>query len=222
MNDLTEQLYAAASAAPDELGLSLPQVRRRGARRRRIRTSALAGAAVIAVAAGTYLFSPAAPPVSPVVAAPASPSPSTTDLPAVPDQAIDTTTDVGGGTAAFWVIPKDGALLLAVGRHLADSRYELVGVTRATGDVRAAGFHATGELLVGPARFLCGYVVGPDVATVRLTLQGSPVTASTAPWPADPTLHVWWYAVPSTPQAGEVRALSAAGAVVAQAPVRTG
>lgn len=237
MNDLTDRLAAAAEAAPDQLGLPLAEVRRRGSRRRQVRTSATAAAAIVAVAAGTVgvvqlvpsrtvvVGGPAAPasPTSAPPSPPASPAPDSGEVKADPDRPIETSADLGGGTAAFWFVQRNDELILVVARHRTDGRYEMIGVTNDTGDVRAAGFHAGWEVAFGDKRLLVGYLAGPDVTSVKLTVEGTPVTATVAPWTGDRTLRVWWCLVPAPAAQAQLtvtdlRALSATGAVVAQAP----
>ncbi|MEV4137047.1 hypothetical protein AB0J72_33360 [Dactylosporangium sp. NPDC049742] len=226
--ELGERLTDAAAAAPDQLGVSVEELRRRGTRRQRTRI-AVTAAAVLVVTAGALvgvsgvgtgsagddgLTTVGAPPT-------ASPSPEPVQGdeagdPAIqPTATIDTGESFDGGTLTFWFAVRQNQFLQAVGRRTPDGKLSLYGVTNDpdTGTVPGdPGFHAGWEFGSGQDRFLTGYVVG-DAAKVTLTVDGTPREAKTAAWAGNPTVHVWWVRAPEVPgapyQQAQVRDLTA-------------
>jgi hypothetical protein len=246
--ELGERLTDAATAAPDQLGIPVEELRRRGARRRRTRVAATSAATVLAVAVagggavalsggfgGAGAATVGAPPS--VAAAPSGsavpsgdPNP---DLLAVdPATTIDTGEAVAGGTLTLWFAPHDGRFLQVVGVRAAGGRLAVHGVTNdpeiTGGAPGAAGFHAGWQFGEGQDRFVTGYLVtdplAGDVAKVSLTVDGQPMTARTATWSGNPAVRVWWLRVPDpagTQQYAQIRDLTgfdAGGKVLAVIP----
>lgn len=240
--ELGERLTDAATAAPDRLGATLEELRRRGARRRRTRIGVTSAAVVLAVAGGTAGAAGAligggggtvaAPPsLAPSAAGASGPQPGVSGdgEPVVePGTTIDTGEAVAGGVLTFWFEVRDDRLLQAVGQRGADGKLTLFGVTNdpdvAGSGPGGPGFHAGWIFGEGQDQFFTGYVVG-DVTTVTLTVDGTVRTARVAAWPPDPAVHVWWLRVPEAPgtpwQPASVRDLTgrdATGRVVAAVP----
>ncbi|MEV0559971.1 hypothetical protein [Dactylosporangium sp. NPDC050588] len=231
--ELGERLTDAAAAAPDQLGVSVEELRRRGARRQRTRIAVTSAVAVLAVAAGALvgisgvgtgsagddgMTTVGAPPTVAQSAEPVQ-GDEAGDPAIQPTATIDTGEAFDGGTLTFWFAVRQNRFLQAVGRRTPDGKLSLYGVTNDP-DVTGAGpgdpgFHAGWEFGNGQDRFLTGYVVG-DVAKVTLTVDGTPREARTAAWAGNPTVHVWWVRAPEVPgapyQQAQVRDLTALNA----------
>ncbi|MDG6109512.1 hypothetical protein Daura_09355 [Dactylosporangium aurantiacum] len=157
--ELGERLTDAAIAAPDRLGVTFEELRRRGARRRRTRLGVTSAAVVLAVAGGTAVAAGALPgrdaggsadgaPVAtqPSVAASQAGSPagspagsaSAESVPAPggdpaaviePPATIDTGEAVAGGVLTLWFGVQDNRFVQAVGQRGTDGKLALLGVT---------------------------------------------------------------------------------------------
>ncbi|GAA3189489.1 hypothetical protein ACFO1B_36835 [Dactylosporangium siamense] len=245
---LAGRLTDVAAAAPDRLGVTFEELRRRGARRRRTRIG-VASAAVLLVAGGTTggILSGAlgaglsggsgngsgggatvgAPPATAGAAGRPSAGASSEGYPGYavvgPVTTIDTGEAVAGGTLAIWFAVYDSRFVQAVGQRGPDGKLDLMGITNDP-DVTGTGpgdvgFHAGWDVGSHPDRFFTGYVVG-DVTAVTLTIDGVPTKAKVAAWPENPAVHAWWLRVPAVSPV-DVRnlvATDAAGTVVASLP----
>ncbi|MEV4511890.1 hypothetical protein AB0K00_23340 [Dactylosporangium sp. NPDC049525] len=224
---LSEQLTDVATAAPDQLGVTVEELRRRGARRRQTRIG-VASAAVLLVAGATAggvlsgVGSAGSGPEGATVGAPpatAGPSAGGRSAGTSTDASTATSADAGseyavvepvttiatgeataGGELTLWFAVHDDRFLQAVGQRGPDGRLALIGVTN---DPDVAG---TGP---GDVGFHAGWEVGSgqdrfitgyvvgDVTKVALTVDGTPMTARSAAWSENPAVHVWWLRVPA-------------------------
>ncbi|GGM12256.1 hypothetical protein ACFFX1_32885 [Dactylosporangium sucinum] len=238
--DLTERLADAASAAPDQLGVTIGELRLRGARQRRTRAGVASAAAALVVAGGAFAVAGGSP--APVAAPPSpGPAPSLSPIPlsevprmyitVVPSGGLGLDNALGDDGVGLWFAESDGRFVLAFGVRSPDGGISLrsVGTDPAVappgpGD---AGFHAGYQTSAGDSRFLLGYVVGRAasgpgaVARVTLTIDGRATTAQTAAWPVDGRVHVWWVRLPADTAPLDVTGLTAVdaqGTVIARIP----
>ncbi|WP_238018418.1 hypothetical protein KZZ52_09150 [Dactylosporangium sp. AC04546] len=238
--DLNERLADAASAAPDQLGVTIGELRRRGASRRRTRAGVASAAAALVVAGGAFAVAGGEP--API-AAPGGPSPSpslsaipVTDLPRVyislsPSGTVELGEPVGNASVSLWFAEADARFVMVFGIRDDAGRLVLQAVESdpdvtppGPGDV---GFHAGFTTFGGDSQFLLGYLVAPAghgpgaVAKVSLTIDGVPTTAETSAWPKDPRVVAWWVRLPAGTAPPDVTGLTAVderGTVIARVP----
>jgi hypothetical protein len=204
---LPERLTEAAELAPDQLGASLADIRRRGTGRRRARTGLTVAAALVGVGGltvtalavvpgkGSAPEQFGAPPV-----AVASPS-------YEPDTPIGPTwktgISYGDGELTVWVEKPavyNGKIMVAIAIRHPDGSLQRCGeAIDLAGDDLAPGIHEGYNVLDGTpdrAFTLVGYVVGTEVAALTMTIDGTRHTAKLVTWPADPRVKIWWLAGP--------------------------
>jgi len=224
---ISDQLSDAATAAPDQLGVTVEELRWRGARRRRRTRIGVASAVMLLVAgataggligglgsggSGTAGLAVGAPPATAGSSGKPSAGPSagtSTDASAAdgseyavvePVTTIATGETMAGGELTLWFAVHQDRFLQAVGQRGADGRLALMGVTN---DPDVVG---TGP---GDVGFHAGWEVGSGqdrfvtgyvvgaVTKVTLTVDGTPMTAKSAAWGENPAVHVWWLRVPA-------------------------
>ena len=209
---LPERLAMAAELAPDQLGVPIADIRRRGSGRRRVRTgltvaAALAGAGGLTAAALVVLPGGAsgpqqfgAPPVATGAPGATVPEPCA-GRPSGP--MLRTGSAYEDGTLVVWVEKPTvyhGKIMVAIAIEHADGSIQRCGeAIDLTGDDLAPGIHEGYNVLTGDpdrAFTLVGYVVGQDVTKLAMTIAGTRYQAQLVAWQTDPRVKIWWLAGP--------------------------